>query len=232
MTGFRASDIGFGIWAAAGLLASNILAGSELTRTPTPRPKLSGGFGRPRQTPPPPAFEGGQSLADVVRAVRDAREQSPEKGAVTIDNKSLVTNPEKGRVSTSRVAPPRIFPSPSPSAAPSQGAPPVSPEDPSVPSTPEGTEAEWRETARATRQRVEDARGRVAELDAAGKKLENDFYAWDDGQYRDRVIKPAWDRTLRELEDSKRALSAAEKDLADLPEKARLAAAQPGWIRE
>ena len=26
------------------------------------------------------------------------------------------------------------------------------------------------------------------------RKLENDFYAWDDGYYRDRVIKPAWDR--------------------------------------
>ena len=70
------------------------------------------------------------------------------------------------------------------------------------------------------------------ELQAAATKLESDFYAWDDGQYRDRVIKPAWDRTLRELEDARRELAEAEKDLSDLPEKARRAGALPGWIRE
>ena len=65
------------------------------------------------------------------------------------------------------------------------------------------------------------------------KKLENDFYAWDDGQYRDRVIKPAWDRTPRASStDAKHELAAAEKDLADLPERARRAGALPGWIRE
>ena len=74
--------------------------------------------------------------------------------------------------------------------------------------------------------------GRVEELTAAVKKLENDFYAWDDGQYRDRVIKPSWDKTRDQLEDAKRELEAAEKDLSDLPEKARRAGAAPGWIRE
>ena len=64
------------------------------------------------------------------------------------------------------------------------------------------------------------------------RKLENDFYAWDDGQYRDRVIKPAWDHAKSELTDAKNELVAAEKDLADLPEKARQAGAMPGWIRE
>ena len=46
------------------------------------------------------------------------------------------------------------------------------------------------------------------------------------------MIKPAWDRTLRELEDARRELAEAEKDLSDLPEKARRAGALPGWIRE
>ncbi len=77
-----------------------------------------------------------------------------------------------------------------------------------------------------------DDKARVAELEAATRKLENDFYAWDDGQYRDRVIKPAWDHAKSELTDAKNELVAAEKDLADLPEKARQAGAMPGWIRE
>jgi hypothetical protein len=95
-----------------------------------------------------------------------------------------------------------------------------------------GTEAEWKEIASRARKRVADDKARVAELGAATKKLENDFYAWDDGQYRDRVIKPAWDRSLVDLETAKQELAEAETDLADLPEKARKAGALPGWIRE
>ncbi len=95
-----------------------------------------------------------------------------------------------------------------------------------------GGEAHWRATAAKARKRVADDKARVAELEAATKKLENDFYAWDDGQYRDRVIKPAWDHAKSELTDAKNELADAEKDLADLPEKARVAGAMPGWIRE
>jgi len=95
-----------------------------------------------------------------------------------------------------------------------------------------GDEAEWRETARRERKHVEDAKTRIADLTATSRKLENDFYAWDDGQYRDRVIKPAWDRAKADLEQAKTELEAAEKQLADLPERARRAGALPGWIRE
>jgi hypothetical protein len=154
---------------------------------------------------------------------------------LTIDNRSLVTNPDKGRVSTSRVAPakehapaPGVSPAPRnppaettpPAAAPSSGTPPMA------------SEAEWREIARVARKREADARARVGELEAAVKKLESDFYAWDDGQYRDRVIKPAWDKTRDQLVDARRELAAAEKDSTDLPERARRAGAMPGWIRE
>ena len=71
-----------------------------------------------------------------------------------------------------------------------------------------GGEAEWQETARRARKRV-DGRARPASPSstATAKKLENDFYAWDDGQYRDRVIKPAWDRARSELEDGQAASS-------------------------
>jgi hypothetical protein len=213
--------------AVLGLLAATVIT-AQVPPTPTPRPKLSGGFGRPRAVPTA-AAAGGQSLADVVRAAHDAREQSPEKGSVTINNRSLVTNPEKGRVSTSRIQPPRS-PSPLPHSAAAAEPAAASSNSPAGPAG--GTEAEWRETAQRARKRVAEARAHIEELQAAASKLESDFYAWDDGQYRDRVIKPAWDRTLRELEDTRRELAEAEKDLNDLPEKARRAGALPGWIRE
>jgi hypothetical protein len=200
------------------------------TPTPTPRPRLSGGFGRPRSTPVAPALtDGGQSLSDVVRAAQEGRDGTagsvPEKSGVTIDNRSLVKNPDKGKVSTSALQPTRH---PVPASQPA--SPDASADASAVPSS--GSEAEWQEIARKDRKAVADARARVAELSATASKLENDFYAWDDGQYRDRVIKPAWDRTLSDLDTARRQLADAEKNLAELPERARKAGALPGWIRE
>jgi hypothetical protein len=160
-----------------------------------------------------------------VRAAQTTSAQKTEKSTLTIDNRSLVTNPDKGRVSTSRIA---LAPTPHAHAA---GAAPT-PAPAADGSLTGGTEAEWRETARRARKRVEDDKLHVEELTAAARKLENDFYAWDDGQYRDRVIKPSWDRTRAELDQARLELSEAERDLADLPEKARKAGAYPGWIRE
>ena len=215
---------------------------STPAKTPTPRPRLSGGFGRPRNTPVP-ADDGGQSLADAVRAAKETREVSEnrnrEKSALTIDNRSLVTNPEKGRVSTAKAVPGKSKAAPAPAPAAPAAAPQGEPvtevaPPPGAPSAANsgGDEAQWRATAQAARKRVADGKARVEELSAAARKLENDFYAWDDGQYRDRVIKPSWDRARDQLEDAKRDLVAAEQELTDLPEKARRAGAQPGWIRE
>ncbi len=215
------------VW-ALGLAAATVLAQSAPVRTPTPARRLSGGFGRLRATAAPVGDGGGQTLPDVVRSAHDAKSgESParEKSSLTIDNRTLATNRDKGRVSSSKPAPAkaRVEPdAPSPPSAATRAEP-----------TPaQSSETQWREKAAAARQRVADGKARIAELEATVKKLETDFYAWDDGQYRDRVIKPAWDKTRTQLEDARRELAAAEKDLADLPEKARVAGALPGWIRE
>jgi len=201
-------------------------------RTPTPAPRLSGGFGRPRATPAPtPAGEpGGQGLSDLVQAAKGA--PSAEKSGLTIDNRTLVKNADKGRVSTSRAIPTPARPAPAPTAAPAAAPTSARAPEPAEAGNPAGTEAEWKEIASKARKRVTDDKAKVAELEAATRKLENDFYAWDDGQYRDRVIKPAWDHSRTELETAKKELETAEADLADLPERARRAGALPGWIRE
>ncbi len=175
-------------------------------------------------------------MADVVRAAGTAKTAEPgqKKAGVTIDNSSLVTDPTKGRVSTSQAAAqPAARPAATTPAA--RGTPAV----PAAAATPPPSvasaaaeEQKWRDAARAAGKRVEDAKQHVEELDAAAHKLENDFYAWDDGQYRDRVIKPAWDKTKLDLEAARKELADAEKNLADLPERARKAGALPGWLRE
>ena len=176
-----------------------------------------------------------------MKAAHDAPATAAEKPererGVVIDNRSLVTDPSKGRLTTSRAihptpahAAPKIPDSPAhEAAAPAVAAAsgPGAATDAAQPPT----EAEWRGIAENARKRVADGKAKVAELQATNKKLENDFYSWDDGQYRDRVIKPAWDHAREQLEEAKAELAAAEKDLNDLPERARKAGALPGWIR-
>jgi hypothetical protein len=217
------------------LAASSLLAASPTpapTATPTPRPKLGGGFGRAVATPLP-ADPGGQSLADVVRAAGTAKVKEPgqKKAGVTIDNGSLVTDPTKGRLTTAQ-PPARPLVSPAPLASRTPAGPASTPPPPPAGATSAAEEQKWREASHAARKRVDDAKQRIEELDAATHKLESDFYAWDDGQYRDRVIKPAWDKTKADLEAARKELAEAEKNLADLPERARKAGALPGWLRE
>jgi len=224
---FRISDFGFrtrqGVSLALLLLpATVLLAESSPTPTPTARPRLSGGFGRaPAQATPVAVStpKTGQTLDDVVRAADEAKHKKEQKSGVAITNRTLVTDPKKGRLTTAAPRPPQ------PTPRPSEIVPPT-------PAAAQGEEAEWRERARAARRRVQDLKERIPQLEADAKKLETDFYAWDDGQYRDGVIKPAWDKKREELETARRDLTDAERDLADLPEKARKAGALPGWIRE
>ncbi|HYK42981.1 MAG TPA: hypothetical protein VE007_11380 [Thermoanaerobaculia bacterium] len=213
--------------------------------TPTARPRLSGGFGR---TPVPPAARGetapgGATAGEPPAAASpQAAGQKPApsrkekgQGTVAITNESLVKDPNRGRLTTSQVR----LPAPTPVPAPSAGAAPAvrlpdsaaTPAAGAAPST-GGDEAVWRERARSARRRVEELKAEVTQLEADTKQLETDFYRWDDGQYRDRVIKPSWDKKREELETRRRQLVDAEAELADLPEKARKAGALPGWLRE
>ena len=194
------------------------------TPTPTPRPRLTGGFGRPAATPIVSGANG-QAFSDVVRAASEAKTRKEPKPSVAITNDNLVTDPKKGRLTTS--APRSVPPTP---GKPVVGATPTPAPPPAVSS--EGSEAEWRERARVARRQVEEGKARVYQLEGDAAALEKDFYRWDDGQYRDGVIKPAWEKKKQELEEARKDLAAAEKDLADLPELARKAGALPGWIRE
>ncbi len=202
---------------------------AKTTPTPTPAPrKLAGGFGRsaadtvvtPVEAARTPAA--GQSLADAVRAASGAKKGKAGKVRVTITNDTLVTDPTKGKLTTSSI---RL---PTPAASPAREDLARTP----TPGPPEEAEAYWRERMHSARSRVEELRDLVTRLEGESKKLENDFYSWDDGQYRDGVIKPAWDRKLEELETARKNLEQAEKDLSELPEKARKAGALPGWLRE
>lgn len=198
--------------------------------TPTPTPtaqsrKLTGGFGRGpdavvRPAVPETTPAAGQSLADAVRAAGATKKRAAAKGKVVITNESLVTDPTKGRLTTSS---PRITPQPVSGGGELTPTPALAEQE---------AEAYWRDRMHSARARVEELEESVRRFEQESKKLENDFYSWDDGNYRDGVIKPAWDRKREELETARRDLEQARKELADLPEKARKAGALPGWLRE
>jgi predicted RNase H-like nuclease (RuvC/YqgF family) len=160
----------------------------------------------------------GQSLGETVRAAGAAKKRKETGPPISITNETLVTDPKKGRLTT---ASPRSEPAP----APVEQAKPT-------PAPAEEAQAFWRERVHSARARVEELREHVRQFEQESKKLENDFYSWDDGQYRDGVIKPAWDKKREELETARRDLEQAEKELSELPEKARKAGALPGWLRE
>ncbi len=120
-----------------------------------------------------------------------------------------------------------------PSSAPSSAAPPPSAVTPAVPVDLNGNgEAYWRARAAQLREGLARAQQTLEAAQLEEKREENDFYAWDDGQYRDNVIKPAWDRSKEETVRAQEALVTAQKSVDELEDDARKAGAYPGWIRE
>ncbi len=202
--------------------------------TPTPQPKakrkLGGGsFGQPPTTPTPAT--GGSSLADAARKAQEEGGAGTQarSARVVITNETL-KKPERATgtgtgisISGSAGAKPSVripaTPGPTPQAMPEY-------RDASG-----KTEADWRARANEARTRVERAEADVQAGREEVRRLENDFYAWSDGNYRERVIRPAWDQAKEKLERLELEAEAARTDLAGLEEEARKSGTPPGWLR-
>jgi len=191
--------------------AAALLAAAAPQPTPTPETRLLGGFGKTAPAAP-------------------ARKRVEKK--VRITNESLVTDPLKGKLTTSQQV---VTPTPAGKAARTPSGP--TPTGPAAVSTPaaaaaEGGEEYWRNESRRVRDRVTELRAAIIRLENDTRKMEADFYSWDDGAYRDGVIKPAWDKAREDLATARRELPLAERALDDLPDRARRAGALPGWVRD
>ncbi len=90
----------------------------------------------------------------------------------------------------------------------------------------------WRERGLEVRKRWREAVDSVARLEGEAAELRNRFYAADDPYLRDSQIKPEWDRTLAELEKTRREAAAGPGEVESFLEQGRLAGALPGWLRE
>lgn len=109
---------------------------------------------------------------------------------------------------------------------------PLSPEEKAQLQEQEREEQYWRSEALRLRVEWREAYDSLGELEERAAKLRNDFYAADDPFYRDRQIKPAWDRALDQIEEAHETIEAAQRELGQLLDEGRRAGALPGWLRE
>lgn len=195
---------------------------TSLTPSPTPSAAiLSGGRSQP------PGVGRGSSLADVVKLSKEARKGQPRKKSLgTITNENLRKGPPA--TPTPRGAASKTLPARAAREAPST----ESPTPPDVPRDDKGrSEDDWRSLVDRSKAAVQNGELRVRELETKSKQLENDFYAMSDGNRRDAVVKPAWDKAREDLAKARQELEDARKALDDLSEEARKSNTPPGWLR-
>ena len=212
---------------ALAVIVPGALSGQQAP-DPTPTPTMAPQRGRPAASELKSAdAPAGSSLADAVRKSREARGEAPRRSLGVITNESLKSS--------------SAAPDPTPKGTKAKpGAMPTRPASVPVPVVPipeprdnKGRdEATWKTMAASARQRVKVAEVDVQRLEVETKRLENDFYAWSDGNYRDRVIRPSWDQAKEDLKRARLEVDQARAALADLEDEARKSGAPPGWLRD
>jgi len=225
----------------AGTVAATCLVvltapGSTDTPSPTPAPtsraarKLGGGsFG----LPPGPTPTAGAADFGLAGAARKTYVETPVPGekpshGIVITNESLRQGePTPAGASTTitgkRGAKPVVKKPPAPKATPQ----PI----PEYRDASGRSEADWRARASQARERIDRSGADVVAAQAEVRRLENDFYAWSDGNYRDRVIRPAWDQAKERLKALEAEVDSAKAAMADLEDEARKSGTPPGWLR-
>ncbi len=221
------------VFIAFTLLAPVVLATEEPTPTPPGKTgrKLGGGsFGMlPAPTPTGGAPRNG-SIAGAARKTQDAEPASTQGSSrrVVITNESLrkvAPTPASASITISGTA--KSKPGTKTLPTPTRG-PEVNPEYRDASGR---TEEDWKRRAATARERITGADSGLAAARENAKRLENDFYAWSDGNYRERVIRPAWDQAKEKLRLLETEAEAARSSLAELEEEARKSGTPPGWLR-
>jgi hypothetical protein len=212
-------------------IAETLAEGSEPPATAT------GGVEVPDPLPTPSVDEGGatanRGLVVVVDGgipvqrevtpsqLRDAsRQERLRRSAATpvavITDENLVESGAGGHLTIAEA--PKVAPSASP--APANAA------------TSGIDEEYWRTRALELRISWKEAVDTVTGLESDVGALRQRFYAEDDPAYRDRQIKPAWDRALEALNGARRYSSDFRDRIELFLDEGRRAGALPGWLRE
>lgn len=163
--------------------------------------------GGPTETP---------TLVEAARAERERR-QTSDQPAIVITNKNL-----------SEFATGELTITDAPETEDIEAPPGTSPEATELAED----EAYWRRRAREIRIEWREAVESIPEAESRVAELRMAFYREDDGFYRDQEIKPAWDKSLRDLDEARLMAVEKEKELELFLESGRRSGALPGWLRE
>jgi hypothetical protein len=166
------------------------------------------------------------TLAEAGKAERE-RKADATKPRIVINNKNIHRYAKGGQLTVAEPKKQAAPPQPAQAAAAAATTPAAASAVPL-----QHDEKYWRGRALEIRQRWRKASDRIKELEDDIALLRRRFYAQDDPYVRDGQIKPAWDRALDELRESRAAVQAAKKELTDFLEEGRIAGALPGWLRE
>jgi hypothetical protein len=192
------------------LIGAPALAEGESTPTPTPKPK--------------PTPTGKQSLNEVAKEKELNKDAAGEAGApIVITNENLADYASKGSVteihSTTR------------KTAEGPHAAGVVMVDPAAQQIQE-RKYYWQQLYAIQMSKIAAIQQQIQQLDADIPGLWNDFYSRDDPAYRDGVIKPRLDESLKRREELEAQLAREQPKLGQIKEGARREGVEPGWLRE
>jgi hypothetical protein len=196
------------IAAAGAFLLVGSMAFGEAEPTPTPTPK--------------PAGE--QTLTDVAKDKKLKTDATGESGgSVVISNENLEDIASKGSLtevhSTTR------------KTAEGPHAAGVVMVDPKAHQT-EQRKYYYQQLYAQQMAKIASIKRQIQQLDRDIPGMWTDFYARDDPAYRDGVIKPKLDSSLKKREELESQLANEEPKLRQIKEDARRDGGEPGWFRE
>ena len=176
---------------------------------------------RPTPTPTPTPAGGEKSLTDIAKSMQL---KGGEKGkSIVITNENLPDYASQRELTTAK-------------ENQNQAVRPVHAGGLVATPSNTGPEAErkrfWQAKYKHQIELIAGLKRRIEALDYQIPGLWRDFYAWDDPAYRDGVIKPKIDRSMKERDALEVRLQQEESRLQEIKEDSRQDGAEPGWFRE
>lgn len=182
-------------------------------------------FAETQATPTPgPTPTGKQTLTDVAKDKKLNKDAAGESsGPIVITNENLNDYASKGELTQIKGSIKNLAEGPHAAGV--------------VMVDPEAHQAEqrkyyWQQLYAQQAAKIASLKRQIQQLDSDIPGLWNDFYSRDDPAYRDGVIKPRLDESLRKREELEEQLAREEPKLGQIKIEARRDGADPGWFRE
>jgi len=185
------------------------------------------GFAQAESTPTPtphPTPTGKQSLTDVAKNKKLNTDADGDPGGpIVITNENLDDYASKGGLTEIKGSIKNVAEGPHAAGV--------------VMVDPDAHEADqrkyyWQQLYAQQLSKIASLKRQIQQLDRDIPGLWNDFYSRDDPAYRDGVIKPRLDDSLKRREELEAQLAREEPKLGQIREAARRDGAEPGWFRE